>query len=258
MCLRQGPGGPNVFQSKRFRVGSFLRPLPGLNNPWNRATARHGAAIFAPESRSFGQKRLLFRNINKVPELDFREPRPYVDAAVVSGSRAEPLLRGANSFSITGSPMSLIRAGSWGDRCNCCATRQTFCSNASVFWCPALSWSAICGGIPHFAALASTYLIILISASPKLTISLQASSGGALRSLAALISLPRFSASSRSGAKSFMQASDGPEADGGAPRPLPYSGAAPPCGNGEALAGGGADLSVSGAGNAPCAPACPA
>jgi len=55
-----------------------------------------------------------------------------------------------------------------------------------------------------------------------------------------------------------MQASDGPEANGGAPRPLPYGGAAPPCGNGEALAGGGAGWFGSGAWDASCAPACPA
>ena len=83
-------------------------------------------------------------------------------------------------------------------------------ASSSVFLWPFLSCSPICGGIPHFAELVSTYLIILTSAWPKLPISLQASSGGALRSLAALISLPRFSASSRSGTKSFMQASGGP------------------------------------------------
>src|SRR5689334_3738846 len=134
--------------------------------------------------------------------------------------------------------------------------------------------------MPHFEALASMYLIILISAWPKLAISLQASSGGALRSLAALISLPRFSASSRSGMKPFMQASEGPALGpcgdppppkgaapcegnalgaGAAAWPPPTggngedcAGAPPPTGgNGEALAG----WFGSGAGNAPCAPA---
>src|SRR5690242_6068763 len=132
--------------------------------------------------------------------------------------------------------------------------------------------------MPHFEALASMYLIILISAWPKLAISLQASSGGALRSLAALISLPRFSASSRSGRKPFMQASVGPALGPCGPPPPPKgaapcagnalgaaatgappaggngedcAGAPPPTGgNGEALAG----WFGSGAGNAPCAP----
>jgi len=41
----------------------------------------------------------------------------------------------------------------------------------------------------------------------EISINLQASSGDACRSLAALISLPRFSASSRKGANPFMQSS---------------------------------------------------
>ena len=128
------------------------------------------------------------------------------------------------------------------------------------------------------AELVSTNLIILISAWPKLPISLQASSGVALRSPAALISLPRFSASSRNGTKLFMQSSGGPPAcEGGAgPRSnaAPESGAAPvdgnatgappraagaapfTGGNGEALLG--AAWPGSGAGNAPCAKPWPA
>ena len=89
-----------------------------------------------------------------------------------------------------------------------CAMVQTCFCIFSVFLWPVLSRSAICGGIPHLAELVSTYLIIFNSAWPKLPISLQASSGGALRSLAALISLARFSASSRKGANPFVQASD--------------------------------------------------
>src|SRR5262249_9538451 len=99
--------------------------------------------------------------------------------------------------------------------------------------------------MPHFTELVSTYLIILTSAWLKLEISLQASSGGACLSLAALISLPRFSASSRKGTKPFMQASDGPPeggaAPGGGPNPppptlpaAPATGAAPVDGNGDA------------------------
>src|SRR5439155_10132837 len=138
--------------------------------------------------------------------------------------------------------------------------------------------SPICGGIPHFVPLSLTYLIILISDAPKFAISLQASSGGACFSLAALISLPRFSASSRKGTNPFMQASDGP-ADGGAgPRsnteppatgaapllgkaegvPMDAAGAAPfTGGNGDALLAGAAAWPGSGAGNAPCAKAWP-
>src|SRR5712671_800828 len=105
---------------------------------------------------------------------------------------------------------------------------------ASVLLWPVLSWSEICCGIPHLAAWLSTYLIILISDWAKLPISLQASSGGARRSLAALISLPRFSASSRKGTNPFMQSSEGPAWVGGAgPRSNaePVIGAAPCAGN---------------------------
>src|ERR1700747_1611775 len=70
---------------------------------------------------------------------------------------------------------------------------------------------------------------------------LQASSGGAWRSLAALIILPFFSASSRSGMKPFMHASGGPPAPGpgapgGGPNPPapPMTGATPALGNGDA------------------------
>src|SRR5262252_8145564 len=139
--------------------------------------------------------------------------------------------------------------------------------------------------MPHFAVLVSTYLIIFTSAWLKLAISLQASSGGACRSLAALISLPRFSASSRRGTKPFMQASPEPPegaaaAVGGGPKPPPpplppATGAAPFTGN-DGLGGGapmeaagaapltggnaGSFLTVwlgSGAGKAPCASASP-
>ena len=67
--------------------------------------------------------------------------------------------------------------------------RPAAASSRCLLWLR-LSGSAICGGIPHLAELVSMYLIILISAWPKLPISLQASSAGALRSLAALIGLP--------------------------------------------------------------------
>ena len=79
--------------------------------------------------------------------------------------------------------------------------------------------------------------------------------GEALRSLAALTSLLRFSASSRSAVNSFVQTSDGPEIGGAAKRSIP--GAALPGGKGEPLAGGGVDWLGNGAGNVPCAPVKP-
>src|ERR1700751_2912035 len=106
---------------------------------------------------------------------------------------------------------------------------------------------------------------------------LQASSGGAWRSLAALIALPFFSASSRKGTNPFTQACCGPPwgAPGGGPNPPapPNTGAAPAFGKGEAAAGvpieavgfepltggnaeslaGGDACPGNGAGNAPCA-----
>ncbi len=132
-------------------------------------------------------------------------------------------------------PSTSLKLGPAGPLCcACCATAQTFFCRFSVFLWPFFSCSDICGGIPHFAEWVSTYLIILISAWPKFPINLQASSGGACRSLAALISLPRFSASSRKGTNPFMQSSAGPACEGGAgPRSNaePVIGAAPCTGN---------------------------
>src|SRR5438128_3663013 len=111
-----------------------------------------------------------------------------------------PFLAVCASGSADDVPSTSLRlgpAGFWFAAC--CAMLQIWFCILSVFWWPVLSWSPICGGIPHFAALPSTNLIILTSAALKLRISLQASSGGAWRSLAALIILPRFSASSRKG-----------------------------------------------------------
>src|SRR5258708_20045390 len=95
------------------------------------------------------------------------------------------------------------------------------------------TWPATCCGTPPFAALGSTYLIILVSDWPKLPISLQASSGDACRSLAALISLPRFSASSRKGTNCFMHSSEGPCDGDAVPRSNaePVPAAAPVTGN---------------------------
>src|ERR1700682_2347774 len=141
-----------------------------------------------------------------------------------------PFCVGVASGADAEEPSTSLRLGPAGARvCACCATAQTFLSMASVFLWPALSWSPICGGIPHLVALVSIYLIILISDWPEFPISLQDSSGGACRSLAVLISLPRFSASSRKGTNPFMQASDGPPDGGAGPRSNaePVTGAAP-------------------------------
>src|SRR4051812_13595364 len=127
--------------------------------------------------------------------------------------------------------------------------------------------------MPHFCALVSMYLIILSSAWAKLLISLQASSGGACRSLAALISAPRFSASVRKGTKPFMQSSPpgGPPCGGAWENP-PDTGGAPfdgkavgapiigrgfmPLTGGKAESLAGAAAPGRGAGNAPWALAC--
>src|ERR1700733_13778838 len=127
----------------------------------------------------------------------------------------------------------------------CCAIVQTFFCIISVLLWPFSNCSWICGGIPHLVALVSTYLIILTSAWAKFLINLTASSGGAWCSLAALISLLRFSASSRSGMKAFMQASAAPPpgivGEAGPPaKPPPRSGAAPPAGNAAPFTGGNA------------------
>src|SRR3984885_2698038 len=143
-----------------------------------------------------------------------------------------PFFLGVASGSAAEEPNASLRLGPAG---LCWAIVQTFFCMVSVLRWPFFSCSGICGGIPHFVELASTYLIILISACPKLSISLQASSGAAWRSLAALISLPRFSASSRNGMKFFMQASEGPPpcivGEAGPAKPPPRIGAAPAAGN---------------------------
>src|SRR5258708_27607920 len=131
---------------------------------------------------------------------------PPFFVAVASGSAAEE-------------PSTSLRLGPTGPFCCCCcATAQTFFCMLSVFLWPFFNWSAICDGIPHLAAWDSTYLIILISAWPKFPISLQASSGDACRSPAALISLPRFSASSRKGTNPLIHSSDEPASDDGTER----------------------------------------
>src|SRR4030088_1413351 len=130
-----------------------------------------------------------------------------------------PFLVSVSSGSDAEEPSTSLRLGPAGPFCCCCcATVQTFFCMLSVFLWPFFSWSAICCGIPHLAAWDSTYLIILISDWLKFPISLQASSGGACRSLAALIILPRFSASARNGMKLFMQAFPGTPQGGARPR----------------------------------------
>src|SRR5439155_22333464 len=150
-----------------------------------------------------------------------------------------PFLVGVASGNAAEEPSTSLRLGPAGPLCcACCAAAQTFFCRFSVFLWPPFSCSDICGGIPHFAAWVSTYLIILISDWPKFPISFQASSGGACRSLATLISLPRFSASSRNGMNPFMHASDAPPDGGAGPRSNaePVIGAAPLLGNAEGVA----------------------
>jgi hypothetical protein len=84
------------------------------------------------------------------------------------------------------------------------ASAQIFSRTASVSSWPALSWSAKCGESLHAAALDSTYLIILISDQPTLTINLHTSSSEAWRVLAALTSLLLCAVSSRSGANALV------------------------------------------------------
>ena len=70
---------------------------------------------------------------------------------------AAALLDGVASGSAAEEPSTSLRLGPAGPRvAACCATLQTFCCIFSVFLWPFLSWSAICGGIPHFAELVST------------------------------------------------------------------------------------------------------
>src|SRR3954469_21064966 len=172
--------------------------------------ATRTARAYRPSCRSRrqrGQWRRSSERDHRVRTLPFSVSKvlPPFLTACASGSAAEE-------------PSTSLRLGPAGPRvAACCATLQTCVCIFSVFLWPVLSWSAICGGIPHLAELVSTYLIIFNSAWPKFLISLQASSGDALRSLAALIILPRFSASSRRGTKPFMQASAAPPACGGPP-----------------------------------------
>src|SRR5262245_61877268 len=71
-------------------------------------------------------------------------------------------------------------------------------------------------GMPHDAALFSTYLTTLASASVKTPRSLQASSGVALRWLAARTALARSCAAARNVRKSIRQDDSRSAADGAA------------------------------------------
>ena len=94
-------------------------------------------------------------------------------------------------------------------RCCLCAIPQTFFCMFSVFLWPFLSWSPICGGIPHFGGVGIDVFDHLEFGLAEIADQLAGLVRRRLRSLAALISLPRFSASSRSGTNPFMQASAG-------------------------------------------------
>lgn len=67
-------------------VKGFLRLLPVLNNPWNLATARRSAASETnncPGLLSLWAKRPQIGT--NMPQIDFRAPRLFVDAALVTG-----------------------------------------------------------------------------------------------------------------------------------------------------------------------------
>src|SRR5438270_6333236 len=125
------------------------------------------------------------------PSCQWHQQRGFPRRSCVPGHRVRtlpfrvsnvlpPFLVTVASGSAAEEPSTSLRLGPAGPLCwACCAAAHTCFCIFSVFLWPPLSWSAICGGIPHFAALVSTYLIILISASPKFLISLQASSGAA-------------------------------------------------------------------------------
>src|SRR5262245_25450648 len=87
-------------------------------------------------------------------------------------------------------------------------------------------------GMPHDAAFFSTYLTTLPSASVKAPRSLQASSGVALRSLAARTLFAFFCAASRRLMNSATQGGGCPAPPGAAPCPGNGAGAAPWPGNG--------------------------
>src|ERR1700709_798432 len=68
-------------------ASKLLRFLPVLNNPLNLATARHRAAPDADNCvnpASFGLKGCANGNMT-MPQLDFRSPRLFIDAALAAG-----------------------------------------------------------------------------------------------------------------------------------------------------------------------------
>src|ERR1700676_3691458 len=106
-----------------------------------------------PSCRSRRQRALPRRSSeagHRVRTLPFRVSKvlPPFFVTLASGSAAEE-------------PSTSLRLGPAGPFCCCCcATLQTFCCMFSVFLWPLFSCSEICGGIPHFEALVSTYLIM--------------------------------------------------------------------------------------------------
>src|SRR4029450_3185093 len=98
-----------------------------------------------------------------------------------------PFLTACASGSAAEEPSTSLRLGPAGPRvAACCATLQAGGCIFSVFLWPFLSWSAICGGIPHLAELVWTYAIIFNSAWPKFLISFQDSFDRAFRARGAL------------------------------------------------------------------------
>lgn len=195
----------------------------------------------------------------RMPQVDFRSPRLFIDSPLTTGGT---LALDRNQGNYLG---NVLRLGA-GDP-------------VLVFNGRDGEWRAVLAGRKR-----PDHLILEAQTRAKLAISLQASSGGALRAPAALISPAFFSASCRNGRKCFMHSSlaggpaccCGPEAPPKAPGP-PITGAAPAWGNavpvapftggnagsgalllteltggkGDELAGAAWDCPGSGAGNAP-------
>jgi len=80
---------PNVFPTEeRLPSEPILRFLPSLNNPWNLAIARRRVASGHQLSRQSCSFRLKGRepmDPQAMPQLDFRSPRLFVDAALAEG-----------------------------------------------------------------------------------------------------------------------------------------------------------------------------
>src|SRR3984957_2590340 len=230
-CRRWRPAPPTTSTaSAAARIRSA-----GRNGGAANKAATTSARGYRPSYRARqqpGRPRRSYQGGTRLPKFGATGHRVRTLPVRVSNA-LPPFFLGVASGSAIAEPSASLRLGPAG---LCCAIVQTFFCMVSVLLWPFSSCWWICGGIPHFVPLVSTYLIILLSAWAKFSISLQASSGEAWRSLAALIILPRFSASSRNGMKPFMQASEAPPPGivgeaGPVAKPPPIIGDAPPVGN---------------------------